>query len=200
MLKKDTMESLIFATHNKHKLHEVSQLVANLYKLKNLDDAGITEDIPENEPTLEGNARIKAQYVFKKTNTNVFADDTGLEVEALNGAPGVISARYAGPESDPKKNLAKLLAEMKGIYNRKARFRTVICLILDGREYLFEGVVQGHLIEQPTGNEGFGYDPVFIPDGYDQTFAQMPLQLKNTISHRAKVIQSLIVFLKNRAE
>ena len=193
------MKPLVFATHNKHKLYEISHLMNGFYMLKSLDDVGITEDIPEDAATLEGNARIKAQYVFAKSKINVFADDTGLEVDALDGAPGVISARYAGPESNPQKNLSKLLAEMKGISNRNAQFRTVICLIMDGKEYLFEGLVKGHLIDEPSGDEGFGYDPIFVPAGYKQTFAQMPLSMKNTISHRAKATEKLIDFLKNRS-
>jgi XTP/dITP diphosphohydrolase len=150
------MHQLIFATHNKHKLHEVSHLLGITYHLINLDDAGITEDIPENAPNLEGNAIIKARYVFEKTGSNVFADDTGLEVDALNGAPGVISARYAGPACNAADNLKKLMAEMEHIENRKARFRTVICLIFDEKQYLFEGIVEGQLATSTAGGEGFG--------------------------------------------
>lgn len=190
---------MIFATHNKHKLHEVSHLIGQQYQLICLDDAGITEDIPETASTLEGNAKLKARYVFEKTGSNVFADDTGLEVEALDGAPGVISARYAGPDSNAANNLKKLMQAMNGITNRKARFRTVICLIKDGKEYLFEGTVEGHIAHETAGIEGFGYDPVFIPDGYSETFAQMPLSLKNTISHRSRAMQKLIGFLKSES-
>lgn len=191
------MLNLIFATHNNHKLQEVAQLLGNKIQLQSLDNVNITEDIPETTNTLEGNARQKAHYIFDRTGANVFADDTGLEVEALGGEPGVFSARYAGPECNSADNIAKLLKNLNGVQNRKARFRTVICLILNGEEHLFEGIVNGKIIENLVGDEGFGYDPIFVPDGYDETFAQMSMQLKNSISHRGRAIAALCNYLKN---
>jgi XTP/dITP diphosphohydrolase len=186
---------LIFATNNEHKLKEISALMDERYRLLNLKETGIVEEIPENKDTLEGNARAKAMYVYKKTGSDCFADDTGLEIEALEGRPGVISARYAGPEGNSLKNIKKILAELEGVEDRSARFRTVISLILRGKEYQFEGTVEGKIIDVMRGDEGFGYDPVFIPDGYDKTFAEMPLELKNKISHRANALKKLITFL-----
>lgn len=191
------MLNLIFATHNNHKLQEVAQLLGDKIQLQSLDNVNITEDIPETANTLEGNARQKAHYIFDRTGANVFADDTGLEVEALGGEPGVFSARYAGPACNSADNITKLLKNLNGVQNRKARFRTVICLILNGKEYLFEGIVNGRIIENLVGDAGFGYDPVFVPDGYNETFAQMSMQLKNSISHRGRAIAELCTFLKN---
>ncbi|MCQ2374749.1 MAG: non-canonical purine NTP diphosphatase [Salinivirgaceae bacterium] len=191
------MLNLIFATHNNHKLQEVAQLLGDKIQLQSLDNVNITEDIPETANTLEGNARQKAHYIFDRTGANVFADDTGLEVEALGGEPGVFSARYAGPACNSADNITKLLKNLNGVQNRNARFRTVICLILNGKEYLFEGIVNGRIIENLVGDAGFGYDPVFVPDGYNETFAQMSMQLKNSISHRGRAIAELCTFLKN---
>lgn len=167
-------------------------------ELVTLNAVGITEDIPEDFETLQENALQKARYVYSKTGLNCFADDTGLEVEALNWEPGVFSARYAGEAKNPKHNIRKLLDNLKGVENRRARFRTVIALILNGQEYLFEGVVWGKIIDQERGSDGFGYDPIFVPDGFTQTFAEMPLELKNQISHRGRAVEELRKFLKGR--
>ena len=192
------MQSLIFATHNSHKASEINNLLGGLYEIRELDAIGITEDIPENGDTLEANAREKARYVYDRTGLDVFADDTGLEVEALNGKPGVYTARYAGEECDSVKNMKKLLAELDGQSNRKARFRTVICLISGGVEHLFEGVVNGTITTSFSGTEGFGYDPIFMPDGENRTFAEMPLTEKNKISHRGRAVSELVKFLHNK--
>lgn len=186
---------LVFATNNKNKLVEISRLIHSDVQLLSLDDIGCTDEVPENQLTLEGNALEKASYIFEKIGVNCFADDTGLEVDALNGEPGVFSARYAGPEKSAEANITKLLQELSGKTNRNARFRTVIALILDGKEYLFEGIVNGRIIAQRQGTSGFGYDPVFVPDGYTETFAQMDLNLKNQISHRGMATRKLIDFL-----
>ncbi len=191
------MEKLIFATNNKHKLTEVKKILAGVYEVAGLEEAGIFEDIPENELTLDGNARAKARYVHQKLNVNVFADDTGLEVAALNGEPGVFSARYAGPGKDSTDNMRKVLAKLEGITDRSARFRTAICLILDNNESMFEGIVNGTLRNEPSGEAGFGYDPIFEPEGYSITFAEMDMDEKNNISHRGKAIQKLVGFLKS---
>lgn len=188
---------LIFATNNKHKIKEISDLLVDNFTILGLADTGITEDIPEEGETLEENALFKARYVHEKTRLNVFADDTGLEVPSLGGEPGVHSARYAGESKSFDDNIEKLLREMKDITERSARFRTVIALILDGSEYLFEGTVEGEIIRERRGNGGFGYDPVFIASGYDLTFAEIPLSEKNRISHRAKAMRKLIRFLSD---
>ena len=188
---------LIFATGNRHKLEEVSAILGGRFELHTPVEYGITEDIPENEPTLEGNALAKARYIYKRTGVDCFADDTGLEVHALNGEPGVRSARYAGEAKSSLDNMELLLEQLKGQPDRRARFRTVISLILAGQEYLFEGIVDGRIIDQKRGAEGFGYDPILVPDGYDKTFAEMDLATKNGISHRAKAVQALITFLNN---
>ncbi len=187
---------LVFATNNKHKLEEIAHLAGEKFKLLSLRDINCFDDIAETADTLEGNAAIKAHYIWDKFGRNCFADDTGLEVEALDGRPGVYSARYAGPEQNSAANLAKLLVEMDGKENRKARFRTVICLILQGKAYFFEGIINGHITKDRKGSDGFGYDPVFQPDGYSQTFAEMELKAKNEISHRGKATAQLITFLK----
>ena len=189
------MKKIVFATHNRHKLEEIQEIVKDRYELAGLNDVGITEEIPETADTLEGNAQMKAEYVFNKLGLNCFADDTGLEVEALNGAPGVYSARYAGEGCSFEDNVRKILKELDGIANRRARFRTVICLILDGNKYFFEGIVNGTLLRHPEGDKGFGYDPIFVPEGYTGTFSDMPLPLKNSISHRGRATQKLIEFL-----
>ena len=165
-------------------------------ELLSLKDIQCNADIPETADTLEGNARQKAQYIYNNYGMDCFADDTGLEVEALNGAPGVFSARYAGDGHDSEANMQKLLQELEGKENRKAQFRTAICLIMEGQEYLFEGIVKGKIIEEKRGGSGFGYDPVFVPEGYDLTFAELGNDIKNTISHRARAVEKLCTFLK----
>jgi XTP/dITP diphosphohydrolase len=189
---------LIFATNNLHKLTEIQALIGDNFILKSLQQIGCTEDIPETAPTLEGNALLKAEYVFNKYGKNCFADDTGLEIEALDGRPGVFSARYATDGHDFEANIDKVLEELAGVENRKARFRTVVALILDGSEYYFEGIVNGAIISERKGIKGFGYDPVFLPDGYEQTFAEMPLSEKNKISHRARAVSQLVDFLNTQ--
>ncbi len=185
---------LIFATNNKHKLEEVAQLLTGQFQLITLAEAGIHADIPETADTLEGNAALKSRFVFERTGLNCFADDTGLEVEALNGAPGVYSARYAGEKCSFADNVNKLLHEMQDKDNRAAKFRTVISLILDEKEYFFEGVVDGEITREVHGADGFGYDPVFKPAGFDKTFAEMTLEEKNKISHRARAVEKLVSF------
>ncbi len=186
---------IVFATNNANKLREINQILAGKIEIIGLNAIGCHEDIPEEEPTIEGNARAKSLYVYEHYKHNSFADDTGLEVEALDGRPGVISARYAGEGKDMKENIKKVLAEMHGIENRRARFKTVISLMIDGHETQFEGIIEGELLESEVGEGGFGYDPIFKPFGYDQTFAQMQSELKNKISHRAIAMNKLIDFL-----
>lgn len=188
---------IVFATNNMHKHKEVSKILSSDFKLLTLKDIGCKEDIPEEKPTLEGNALDKAKYIYEKFNCNVFADDTGLEVDALEGMPGVFSARYAGEHKNSDDNINKLLAELEGVEKRNARFRTVIALIIDGKEFLFQGIVNGKIINERKGQEGFGYDPIFVPDGYTETFAELPLETKNKISHRAKATFYLISFLNS---
>jgi XTP/dITP diphosphohydrolase len=186
---------LVFASNNKHKVKEINSIIGKDIKLLSLSDFNITEDIPENEMTLEGNALAKARYVYEKTGRNVFADDTGLEIEALDGLPGVHSARFAGESKDSSANIKKALVMLGNNENRNARFRTVIALIFDGKEFLFEGIVKGSIIKEKRGMEGFGYDPVFIPEGCTETFAEMPLSKKNTMSHRARAFNKLREFI-----
>ncbi|WP_101690802.1 non-canonical purine NTP diphosphatase [Dysgonomonas massiliensis] len=188
---------LVFATNNAHKLEEVRAIVGNRVDLLSLNDINCHEDIDETGLTLEENALIKSKYIKEKYNFNCFGDDTGLEVEALNGAPGVFSARYAGDAHNSEANMLKLLKEMEGKENRNAQFRTVISLILDNKEYLFEGVIKGRIATEKKGENGFGYDPIFIPDGYDKTFAELGNDIKNEISHRAIATQRLCTFLNN---
>lgn len=190
------METLIFATNNNHKLTEVKQMLKGIYKVLGLEEAGIFEDIPENEPTLEGNAQEKARFLHNKLKVNVFADDTGLEIKALNGEPGVYSARYAGPDKNSMDNMQKVLDKMTDETERQAQFRTAICLILNNKEYIFEGKVKGKILAKPKGEKGFGYDPIFEPEGYNISFAQMQMDIKNQISHRGRAIQKLVQFLK----
>jgi XTP/dITP diphosphohydrolase len=190
------MITLVFATNNLHKLEEIQSKVAESFILKSLTDINCSDDIEETGITLEENATIKSTYIHQKFNVNCFADDTGLEVEALNNEPGVYSARYSG-DRDFKKNMDLLLKNLNGQPNRNAQFRTVISLILEGKEYLFEGFIKGKIREQPTGNEGFGYDPIFEPAGFSKTFAEMGLAEKNQISHRALATEKLISFLIN---
>ena len=189
---------LIFATHNPHKLEEIRKIVGNSYELISLKEIGFSEEIPEEQPTLEGNALQKARYVHQRFGWDCFADDTGLEIEALNNAPGVYSARYAGENHDSEANIQKVLKELHHITHRKARFRTVIALIHGQEEHLFEGIIEGEIIREKRGVEGFGYDPIFRPEGYEQTFAEMPLALKNRISHRGLAVQKLGQFLMHR--
>ena len=189
------MKKFVFATNNAHKLEEVKALLSDKIELLSMKDIKCSADIPETETTLEGNALLKARYIYKKYHINCFADDTGLEVEALNGAPGVYSARYAGEEHNSEANMKKLLHELEGVENRKAQFRTIFALIIEGKEHLFEGIVKGEIIKQRKGNAGFGYDPIFVPEGYTQTFAEMGSEEKNKISHRAKAVGKLCKFL-----
>lgn len=191
------MIELVFATNNQHKLGEMRQLAGDKFHLYSLRDINCFDDIPETADTLEGNAALKARYVWEKFGKNCFADDTGLEVDALNGRPGVYSARYAGEDQNSEANLAKVLKELNGNSNRVARFRTVICLIIEGVEYFFEGIVDGRLLSEQRGKEGFGYDPIFVPDGFDKTFAEMDLNVKNKISHRSKATEKLLHFLQS---
>jgi XTP/dITP diphosphohydrolase len=186
---------IVFASNNENKVREIRSLLGNSFELLSLKDLNIEEEIPENEPSLEGNAIYKARYVYNLIKMNVFADDTGLEIDVLNGMPGVHSARFAGEAKDPDANIKKALSLMGTATNRKARFRTVIALIMDGTELLFEGMVNGTIINEKRGTGGFGYDPVFIPDGSDLTFAQMPLSEKNLFSHRAKAFEKFRSFL-----
>ena len=189
------MRKIIFATNNKHKLEEVQQILDNNFRILGLKEIGFEGDIPETGKTLEENASIKSKFVFEKFGMNCFSDDTGLEIEALGGRPGVYSARYAGEEGNAEKNIEKALNELRGKQNRKARFRTVVSLILDGKEHFFEGIVNGQIIDEKRGGDGFGYDPVFMPDGYKLTFAEMPAKQKNKISHRGRAINKLAEFL-----
>lgn len=191
---------ILFATNNAHKLAEVQAVLGDAFTLLTPRDCGITEEIPETQPTLEGNASQKAHYLYDRTGLDCFADDTGLEVEALGGAPGVHSARYATDGHDFAANNRLLLANLAGQTNRRARFRTVISLLLGGEEHLFEGIVEGRIIDRETGCEGFGYDPLFIPDGCDRTFAQMTTAEKNAASHRARAVRKLAAFLHHRAD
>lgn len=177
-------------------MQEISAMLGSEFKLLNLNDIGCTEDIPEPWPSMEENALAKARYVYEKFGKNCFADDSGLEVMALDGRPGVLSARYAGPTKNSQDNMNKLLAEMEGITQREARFRAVMALIINGKEYLFEGTVNGKIDHAPKGDGGFGYDPVFIPNGYTQTFGELPPALKNTMSHRFRALEKMIDFLK----
>ena len=187
---------LVFATNNKHKLDEVRKITSHHpVEIVSLAEINCFDDIPETADTLEGNALQKAHYIQEKFGLNCFADDTGLEVEALNNAPGVYSARYAGPGHDSEANMKKLLQEMEGKENRKARFRTVIALVWNGKTYTFEGIVNGTITTAKRGENGFGYDPIFIPEGYDQTFAELGDNIKNQISHRAKAVEKLDEFL-----
>ena len=190
---------LIFATQNRHKLQEVQAMLGDTFELIDLVQLGFFDDIPETQDTIEGNAAQKAWYVYSKFGITCFADDTGLEVEALNGAPGVYSARYAGPGRSSHDNVQKLLSELGGTSNRKARFKTVMALVLNGNEHLFEGIVDGQIVEAERGTGGFGYDPVFLPDGYSQTFSEMDSNLKNSISHRGRAMVELTRFLKSIA-
>lgn len=186
---------LIFATHNKHKLEEVRRAVPDFVEVKSLYDTGFSGEIPETGATLAENASQKSWYVKEHFGADCFADDTGLIVDALDGAPGVYSARYAGENASYDDNVEKLLRAMEGVKNRKAHFSTVISLLLDGREYFFEGTVEGRILEERHGEDGFGYDPVFVPEGFDRTFAQMTLEEKGRISHRGLAVRAMADFL-----
>ena len=186
---------LIFATHNKNKLIEVKSLMPSSITLLSLDDINFQNEIEETSTTIEGNALLKAQTIYKQTGINCFADDSGLLVDALNGAPGVYSARYAGAQKNNEDNLQKLLLDLRNIEIRNAHFKTVMALIIDGKDYLFEGIINGKIISEKIGTHGFGYDPIFVPDGYTETFAQLSSEIKNTISHRARALQKMLAFI-----
>ncbi|GAB1446454.1 MAG: non-canonical purine NTP diphosphatase [Cyclobacteriaceae bacterium] len=189
---------LCFATNNQHKLDEVSQLLGDSFKVESLEAIGCAEELPEEQDTLEGNSLQKAKYVYDKFNVNCFADDTGLEVEALGGAPGVYSARYAGEQRNSEDNMNLLLERMNHESKRKARFRTVVTLILESQTYQFEGVVNGEILKSKRGGEGFGYDPLFLPEGLNKSMAELTTDEKNAISHRGEAIRKLVAFLKER--
>lgn len=200
------MRELIFATHNENKAIEIQAILQGTYEVLTLDRVGITEEIPEDRDTLAGNALLKARFVYERTGQDCFADDTGLEVEALNGEPGVFSARYAEMSGDRNEgepaataNIRKLLNTLEGVEERDARFRTIIALIMEGREYTFEGIIEGSILYEGRGDEGFGYDPVFQPSGYRDSFAEMSLTEKNKISHRARAVARLAEFLNKKA-
>ncbi|MFY8066913.1 MAG: non-canonical purine NTP diphosphatase [Flavobacterium sp.] len=189
---------LVFASNNKNKIQEIQALVPNTIQIVSLEEIGCFEDIPETAVTIEGNAILKANYVTEKYGYDCFADDTGLEVEALNGAPGVYSARYAGEQKDANDNMDKLLFKLKDKTNRKANFKTVIALNLKGKQNLFSGIIHGKIIEEKIGTNGFGYDPIFVADGYNKTFAELSMEEKSTISHRGIAVKQLIeYFMKN---
>ena len=188
--------TFIFATNNKHKLEEIQQIVGDKLSILSLQDMNFREDIPENEPTIEGNALYKARFIYNRFGKDCFADDTGLEVVALNGEPGVLSARYAGEEKNYQSNNELLLKNLNPFPNKSARFKTVIACVLEGREYVFEGIIEGTIVNEPKGKNGFGYDPIFQPSGYQQTFAELSEEVKNRISHRARAMESLFMFLQ----
>ncbi len=189
---------LVFATNNKHKLEEVRAILGNRIEVLSLNDINCHDDIPETADTLEGNALIKARYIYEKFGVDCFADDTGLEVDVLGGEPGVYSARYAGEECNPEANMHKLLHNLTGKNNRNAQFRTVIALIIKGEEKLFNGIVKGNISCEKMGNAGFGYDPIFIPEGFSESFAQMSSDMKNSISHRYRATEELSNYLKQQ--
>ena len=189
---------LVFASNNKNKIQEIQALVPNTIQVVSLEDIGCTEDIPETADTIEGNAILKANYVTEKYGYDCFADDTGLEVDALNSAPGVYSARYAGEQKDANDNMDKLLSELKDKSNRKANFKTVIALNLNGKQNLFTGIINGKIINEKIGTNGFGYDPIFVADGFDKTFAELTMEEKSTISHRGIAVKELIHFLQKQ--
>ncbi|MDN3586944.1 non-canonical purine NTP diphosphatase [Pedobacter aquatilis] len=190
------MKKLVFATNNQHKTEEIRAALNGKYEVLNLQDIGCDTDIPETADTFDGNATLKSTYVVEHYNIDCFADDSGLEIEALNNEPGVFSARYSGSR-DSSENIQLVLRKMQGLKNRKARFKTVISLMQNGTNHLFEGVINGTIREELSGTNGFGYDPIFQPDGYDITFAEMDLLKKNEISHRALALQKMVAFLKS---
>lgn len=189
---------LVFASNNKNKIEEIQALVPKSIQILSLKEIGWTEDIPETADTIEENAILKANYVKEKYGYDCFADDTGLEVDALNGAPGVYSARYAGEQKDANDNMDKLLSELEDKSNRKANFKTVIALNLNGKQNLFTGIINGKIIEEKIGTNGFGYDPIFVADGYEKTFAELTMEEKSTISHRGIAVKELILFLQKQ--
>ena len=192
------MKKMIFASANRHKLEEVGKILdTSKYELKNLEDVGIHEEIVEDGSTLEENALIKARYVFDRLKTNVFSEDTGLEVQALGGDPGVYTARYGGPQKSADDNMNLLLKNLQGKEDRSAQFRAVVALIYDGKEVLFEGIVKGKIAVEKSGHEGFGYDPIFIPEGYDKSFAELPDSIKLGMSHRTRAVKKMFEFLEN---
>jgi len=191
---------LIFATNNRNKAEEIQQMLPDTIRVLTLKDVGIEQDIPERQSTLEGNASEKAHFIYERYGRDCFADDTGLEVAALGGAPGVYSARYAGSDKDPQANMDKVLEQLKGEDNRRACFRTVISMILEGEEMFFEGVVEGRLLREKKGDAGFGYDPIFLPEGSSLTFAQMSMEEKNRISHRSRAIMKLANYLRQYSQ
>ncbi|MFK8060153.1 MAG: non-canonical purine NTP diphosphatase [Polaribacter sp.] len=188
---------LVFATNNLNKLKEVQEMLPSSIKLLSLKDINCFDEVDETETTLEGNAKLKANYITKKFGYNCFADDTGLEVESLDGKPGVYSARFAGEPANSEKNMQKLLSELEHKENRKAQFRTAICLNIDKKKFLFEGFCKGEILKEKQGEKGFGYDPIFKPEGFNQSFAEMNSEEKNKISHRGIAIQKLVTFLNN---
>ncbi len=188
---------IVFATNNLNKLAEIQQIFPDYVQLTSLKDINCFDDIEETATTLEGNSKIKADYITENFGYNCFADDTGLEVDILNGAPSVFSARYAGKENNSKNNIQKLLIELKNKTNRKAQFRTIVALNLDGKQFFFEGICKGKISTKKQGQKGFGYDPIFIPDGYNKSFAEMTSEEKNAVSHRGKAVEQLVKFLKN---
>ncbi|MBI5915555.1 MAG: RdgB/HAM1 family non-canonical purine NTP pyrophosphatase [Bacteroidetes bacterium] len=190
------MTQLVFATGNPHKIREVREMLDGQFEVRGLRDIGCPEDLPETSPTIPGNALQKARYVFENFGVNCFSEDTGLEIEALGGEPGVRSARYAGDDRNPLANMQLVLKKLQGETNRKARFYTVVALILDGREHTFEGIAEGTIRHEPSGTGGFGYDPIFQPAGFGVTFAEMGEAEKNAISHRGQAVRKLIDFLK----
>ena len=192
------MNTILFATHNENKLREVKKIIGEKYKIIGLNDIDHHTEVPETQNTIEGNASQKTNFIYKLKGIDCFSDDTGLEVDALNGAPGVYSARYAGENKNDSNNLKKLLKELDGEKNRKARFKTVVSLILNNKEYLFEGIINGNIAFEPKGSNGFGYDPVFVPGGYTKSFAQLDSEEKNMISHRALAIKKLTEFLSKQ--
>ena len=189
------MRKIVFATHNSHKLEEIRSILGDGYEILGLNDINCSEEIPETGSTLEENALLKAKYVVEKYGCDCFADDTGLEIPSLGNAPGVYSARYAGEAKDSSANMQKVLKEMETKQDRRAQFRTVISLIVENKIYQFEGKIEGHIIEKPKGNAGFGYDPIFVPEGYKETFAELGSEIKNKISHRSQAVNKLKDFL-----
>lgn len=191
------MSTLIFATNNKNKVEEIRKVIGNLFEIITLEEAGIHIDIPEPHDTIEANAAEKSNFIYQLTGKNAFGEDTGLEIEALNNEPGVLSARYAGDEKNHQKNIEKVLTNLRGIENRRAHFKTIISLMLNGKNYIFEGICKGTITDEPKGQHGFGYDPIFIPEGSIKTFAEMNLDEKSIYSHRRKATDQLIAFLLN---
>ena len=191
------MTTLIFATNNKNKVEEIRKVIGNKFDIITLEEAGIDIDIPEPHDTIEENAAEKSNFIYKLTGKNAFGEDTGLEIEALNNEPGVLSARYAGDEKSHQKNIEKVLLNLNGVENRTAQFKTIISLIIDGKQLMFEGICKGKIIHEQRGNQGFGYDPIFVPEGSDKTFAEMNLEEKSIYSHRRKATDKLIEYLSN---